>query len=67
MLIIKIFKLLIYCFREEFFSDEELDMRESFNDFFSGLEEIDLDMEIWNLICDKLEFEIKFLKFKIKS
>lgn len=66
-MLIKIFNLLIYCFREEFFGDEELVMGERFNDFFSGLEENDLDMECWELICDKLKFEVEFLKFKIES
>lgn len=67
MLTTKIFKSLIYRFREEFPTDEESDTRESFNDSLSGLEETDPDMEIRNLTRDKLELEIKLLKLTIKS
>lgn len=52
---------------EEFPTDEESDTRESFNDYLSGLEETDPDMEIRNLTRDKLELEIKLLKLTIKS
>lgn len=66
MLTTKIFKSLIYRFREELSSDEESDPRESHYSL-SGLEETDPDMEIRNLTRDKLELEIKLLKLKIKS